>query len=107
MLKLLGFCLASFAVAGGTLYAQTGTGQIQGTVTDASGAVIPSAAITLTNAQTANRFETTTNSVGSFVFPSVQAGEYKLTVSAPGLQRWEAQATLRAGQEAVINAALQ
>ena len=28
-------------------------------------------------------------------------------MSAPGLQKWEAQATLHAGQEAVINAALQ
>src|SRR5262249_4054066 len=61
---------------------------------------------TLVNAQTGNKFETSPNSAGAFVFPSLQPGEYMLTVSAPGLQRWEGQATLRAGQQAVINPTL-
>src|ERR1051325_827610 len=93
-------------IAGLNAYGQTGAAQIQGTVTDASGAVIPNAVVTATNTQTANRFDTTTNSVGSFVFPSLQAGEYILTVTSPGLQKWEGKATLRAGQQAVINVAL-
>ena len=86
---------------------QTGTGQIQGTVTDASGAVIPVATVTLENPQTGVKVDTTTNSQGTFVFPTVLAGDYKLIVAAPGLQKWEGLATLRAGQQAVINAALQ
>ena len=89
------------------VYAQTGVAQVQGVATDASGAVIPNAAVTLANTQTGIKFETTTNEAGLFLFPSLQTGEYKLTVSAPGLQKWEGQATLRAGQQAVINAALQ
>src|SRR5207245_1873521 len=82
------FSLVLFATA---LRAQTGVGQIQGTVNDASGAVIPNASVSLQHVQTANRFDTTTSSVGFFVFPSLQSGDYKLTISAPGLQKWEGQ----------------
>src|SRR5437762_1847885 len=94
-------------VFGGAAYAQTGAAQVQGAVTDATGAVVPNAAVTLKNTQTGNQFETKTNEVGFFIFPSVQTGEYKLSVAASGLQKWEGQATLRAGQQAVINVLLQ
>ena len=87
--------------------AQTGVGQIQGVVSDSSGAVVPNAAVTLNNAANGNKQETTTSSAGAYLFPSLQPGEYKISVVAPGLQRWEGTATLRAGQQAAINAALQ
>lgn len=87
--------------------AQTGVGQIQGVVSDASGAVIPNASVTLDRTETGNKTSTTTNASGFFVFPSLQTGDYKLTVAASGLQKWEAVTTLRAGQQAVVNAALQ
>jgi hypothetical protein len=90
-----------------TAYGQTGLAEIQGTVTDATGAVIPTAAVSLVNLQTGNKFETTTNSAEAFVPPSLLPGEYLVTVSAPGLQKWEGRATLRAGQQEVINPSLQ
>ena len=89
------------------LKAQTGAGQIQGTVTDATGAVIPKAVVVLENTRTGNRLESQTNGAGAYVLPSVQAGDYKLSVSAPGLQKWTGQATLRAGQQEVVDAVLQ
>ena len=61
------------------------TGRISGTVKDPTGAVIPNAAVTLDHVQTGNKFESTTSSVGFYVFPSLQTGEYKLTVTSPGL----------------------
>ena len=64
MLKrvLLSICAcAAFAAA---LSAQTGVGQIQGTITDTSGAVIPNAAVMLEHIQTENKFQTTTNAAG-------------------------------------------
>ena len=94
-------------LAGWACFAQTGVGQIQGEVTDASGAVIPNAVVAIDNPQTGNRLQTTTSSAGIYVFPSLQSGDYKLTITAAGLQKWEGQATLRAGQQAVINASLQ
>jgi len=87
--------------------AQTGTGQMQGTVSDATGAIIPAATVILDNIKTGTKSETLTNSAGAYLFTGVQAGDYKLSIHAPGLQRWEGQATLRAGQQAVVDVTLQ
>src|SRR5882724_2232864 len=92
---LFSLILEFFAVV---LNGQTGVGQIQGTVTDASGAVVPRAGVTLENLRTENRFETTTNESGLYAFPSVAPGEYKLTIAVPGMQKWEGKATLATGQ---------
>ena len=91
---------------GAILYAQTGVGQIQGTLTDPAGAVVPNATVILENVLTDNRFQTTSSDVGFYVFPSLVSGEYRLTVNAPGMQRWEGKAMLLAGQRAVIDASL-
>ena len=91
----------------GVVCAQTGVGQIQGTISDASGAVVPNASVHLENIQTDNRFQTVTNEAGLFVFPSLTPGDYRLTVSAPGMKKWEGKATLVAGQRAVIDLSLE
>jgi hypothetical protein len=91
----------------GVLSAQTGVGQIQGTVTDASGAIVPGAAVALENRQTDTRLQTTTSEVGAFLFPSLVPGEYRLTITAPGMQKWEGDTTLVTGQRAVIPAKLE
>src|SRR5262249_53877295 len=106
MLKLIwhfGLCLALFA---SLLCAQTGVGQIQGTVTDASNAGVPHASVVLENTQTDTRISTTTSEVGAYVFPALTAGEYRLTINAPGMQKWSGTTTLVAGQRAVIDAKL-
>ena len=72
--------LLVLAVLAPDIQAQTGVGQIQGTVTDSSGAVISNGAVVLESVQTGNKFDSTTSSVGFFVFPSLQTGEYKLTM---------------------------
>ena len=48
------------------LRAQTGVGQIQGTVRDATGAVIPNASVALEHTPTHNQFQTTSSSTGYF-----------------------------------------
>ena len=78
MLKRLVASLAGYVILAAAAYAQTGVGQIQGTVSDPSGAVVPNAAVVLTNVQTENRFQTTTSEAGSYVFPSLVPGEYSL-----------------------------
>jgi hypothetical protein len=97
-------CLCLFAALAA---AQTGAGEVQGTVTDPTGAVIPGATVTLTNVLTDNRYESTTSQVGFYVFPSLVPGEYKLVVTATGMQRWEGRAVLSAGQRAVIEVKLE
>ena len=103
-LLLVAVCLGLIA---GALCAQTGVGQIQGTISDVSGAVVPNAAVLLENIQTDNPFRTVTNEAGLYVFPSLTPGDYRLTVTAPGMQKWEGKATLVAGPRAVISVALE
>jgi len=86
--------------------AQTGVGQIQGTVADATGAVLAGAAITLEQPQTNVKFETNTSDVGFYIFPSLQSGEYRLAASAPGMQRWQGNVNLNVGQRAVVDVSM-
>jgi carboxypeptidase family protein len=88
------------------LGAQTGVGQIQGTITDPTGAVIPNAAVELEQTATRNRFHTTTSGVGFFVFPSLAPGEYQLDISAAGMQKWQGKVSLATGQRGVVDAVL-
>lgn len=55
------------------------TGVIQGTVEDATHAVIPDVRVTLVNMQTGESRTVTTGSLGRFVFSSVAVGTYVLT----------------------------
>ena len=82
---------------------QTGVGSVQGTVRDATGAVIPAAQVTLRQAETAYVYETTSNSAGLYLFPSVNLGPYELKVSTPGMDDWQGKLTLQAGQSATVD----
>ena len=61
---------------------------ITGTVTDASGALVPNAAITLTNPSTGTKRETVSNSAGAYRFANVGIGTYTLDVTAQGFQKY-------------------
>jgi hypothetical protein len=64
--------------------AQVDTGTIQGTVRDSSGAVLPGAAVTLLNVDMGVSFQTVTNEVGNYQFPSVRIGSYTVVAEVPG-----------------------
>ena len=65
-------------------FGQGATGAINGTVTDSSGAVIPSATVTLRNAATGAERTALTNATGTYVFPEVIPGTYAIQVGAQG-----------------------
>jgi hypothetical protein len=69
------------------VYAQTGQGSIGGTVKDPRGAVIPSARVEVLSDATGVTETTVTNSVGVFQVPSLNPGEYTVTVSKQGFER--------------------
>jgi hypothetical protein len=85
---------------------QTGNGQIQGVVKDASSAVVGGAKVTIVHTATNTKFSTTTNEVGFFLFPPAQPGAYDITVEAPGMAKWEAKFLLEVGQTAEISPVL-
>jgi hypothetical protein len=68
-----------------TAWAQS-TSAIQGTVTDSSGAVVPSASVIVQNQGTAEERTTETDSNGHYAVPSLPVGTYKVIVKAPGMQ---------------------
>ncbi len=71
------------------LRAQSIYGTITGTVTDASGAVVPNADVVLANASSGDVRKSTTNSDGYYSFSSVPAGTYTLTIDAAGFNKSE------------------
>ena len=96
--------LALAAAAGG---AQTITGAITGTVTDASGAVVSGAKVTATNTATGVVTPTVTNASGSYTLNFLQIGSYKVTVEATGFtQQSTSGFTLEVSQQARIDVTL-
>ena len=78
-LALLGLSTSVFAQVGGT-------GTIQGTVTDPSGAVVSGASVSVTNVATGVQTDRKTTDAGLYVLALLPAGEYRLTVKAAGFQ---------------------
>src|ERR1700722_3320161 len=68
---------------------QTFRGGINGTVTDASGAVVPGAKITATDVATSAVRDTVSSSAGEFSFNDLPLDTYKVKVDAPGFQSTE------------------
>jgi Carboxypeptidase regulatory-like domain len=64
-------------------FAQT-TGTITGTVVDLAGDVVANAPIQATNTATKARYKTTSLEKGGYRIAQLPAGDYELSVAAPG-----------------------
>src|SRR5204862_8151016 len=70
------------------LHGQTSTGQIDFTVQDSSGGVVPGASITVTGADTGNLARAlSTNDSGLAEAPLLRPGTYDVTVSVKGFEK--------------------
>ena len=96
--------LTLLALAGpGAVTAQTPTGAIEGTVTDAtSGQPLNDASVTLVG----TNFSTLTNTAGRYSVANVPAGEHTVKVVIIGYAPQERQVTVTAGQKTVADFAL-
>jgi hypothetical protein len=63
---------------------------LRGEVADQTGALVPKAHLTLTNAATGWVRETESNDSGMYVFPQIAPGAYRLIVEVLGFKRYEA-----------------
>jgi len=68
-------------------FAQQVFGSIYGTVTDASGAAVANAKVTITDASKGTKFEVTTDANGNYNKGQLVPDLYKVTIEAPGFQR--------------------
>jgi hypothetical protein len=89
---LLSVCCFAIANAQGT------ASRVTGTVVDEKGSVVPGAVVTLTNEATQISLTTNTGSGGTYVFDSVQAGKYTVSVEKQGFKK-----SVSAGNTANIN----
>lgn len=68
------------------LFAQTTNATLGGTVSDASGALIPGVSVTATNIGTGIITTVLTNEAGAYQFASLQTGTYKVTAELSGFR---------------------
>src|SRR5215510_11061027 len=84
------------------------TAQINGSVRDQTGAVLPGVEVTATNADTGIARMTVTNENGTYVLPNLVTGPYRLEASLPGFRTFvQTGIVLQVNSNSVINAVLE
>ncbi|MBV9294017.1 MAG: carboxypeptidase regulatory-like domain-containing protein, partial [Acidobacteriaceae bacterium] len=77
----------SFLLLSTLALAQRDLGTVTGSITDAQGAAVPNAKVTITNDATGVASDTVTDNAGIYTRPTLNPGTYTVTVEAPGFQR--------------------
>jgi len=85
---------------------QSGAGSIQGSVTDATGAVIPGASIHVVQQGTNATSDATSNATGFYQVPGLFTGTYTVTITAPGMKTYKTTVELQVAQAANVNPAM-
>ena len=108
MLRKL-FCLTGLLLMlSGLIFAQSQNATLNGTVTDASGGVVPKATVTVTSTVRQLPFTVQTDEGGRYSFPNLETGTYDMTVSAAGFRSYVQHGIeLLANQTVRIDAPLQ
>jgi len=69
-------------------FAQTDRGTLTGTVSDATGAVIPGVAIEAKNVQTGATYQAGSSETGNYTLAQLPAGSYELSAALPGFKKF-------------------
>src|SRR5712671_1011019 len=85
------------------LHAQVTGATLSGTVTDASGAVIANAQVSIRNTATGISKDTTTDSAGFYAAPNLAPGPYEVKVTAAGFNTLVTNVTLAVGAQQTLN----
>jgi len=89
LLRRLALLTAVCLTVASLAFSQTGSTSLRGTVTDPSGSVVPGATVILTNLGSNTQRSITTSSVGEYQFLLLPPGNYSLTITAPGFERYQ------------------
>ncbi|MEO8679464.1 MAG: carboxypeptidase regulatory-like domain-containing protein [Vicinamibacterales bacterium] len=104
---LVGSVLALLFTLAAPLYAQQGTAQIAGKITDEQGSVLPGVSIVVTNEDTGVFREVASSSEGTFFASQLVPGRYKLAARITGFQALERSGiVVSVGNTATINLTL-
>ncbi|MGA2719355.1 MAG: carboxypeptidase regulatory-like domain-containing protein [Candidatus Acidiferrales bacterium] len=91
---------------GHATFAQVEAGVVSGTVRDSSGAVIPGATVTVTNAGTSVVHTVQTAADGGYVVPALPPGTYDVKVTNGNFQPYETKAEVTVGAHVIVDAQL-
>src|SRR4029453_7022992 len=92
---------------GADAWAQLATAQMNGRVTDGSGAVLPGVTVTAPQTDTGATRTVVTDDSGAYVMPNLPTGPYRLEVSLQGFRTYvQTGIVLQGAASPVINAAL-
>jgi len=87
-MKRVVFCVLTGFLFAGLALSQNFNASLGGTVEDSSGAVIPNAVVTATGIETGVVTKTTTNTSGTYEFPSLQEGNYRVSAAVGGFKEF-------------------
>jgi len=104
--RFLAGLLALFFLCGAVAIAQQETGQISGTVTDQSGAVIPDSKITVTNTGTNATRTAVTSAAGSYLVTGLQPATYEVKIISGNFKPYTAKIEVTVGARATLDAKL-
>jgi hypothetical protein len=86
MIRILAVGLLMLAGFAGAAWGQYESGAVEGTVRDASGAVVPGSKVTLRNTATNVTVVRTSNATGEYEFSDVPVGDFVLTAESAGFK---------------------
>ncbi len=96
-----------FVLCSSLLLGQSFRGQIRGLVTDDSGAVLPGAAITLSNVNTGVNVTRQSDAAGIYIFDNVDPGTYRISISLTGFGPFtQENIQVQSGGDVTVNADL-
>jgi outer membrane receptor protein involved in Fe transport len=87
-------------------FAQTETGQISGTVTDSTGALVSGAKVTIKSVNTGFTREAVTNASGLYTIPSLRPDTYGVSIEAKGFQNYARRVEVAVGSLNEVSAQL-
>jgi hypothetical protein len=96
-------CILSTSIS---LFSQTATTSLRGTIKDPSGALVPGARITLSDNANGQTFTAVANSAGQYVFPQIPPAKYTITAASQGFGTQSKVAELLVNQPATVDFAL-
>ena len=99
--------LVALCTASALCFAQSDPGSISGIVTDPSGSGVTGVKVTVTNTAMETQNSTVTTCAGNYSIPQLAAGEYSVTVFAPGFKTLICNGiTVSVGQTSSVDLAL-
>src|SRR6478735_9818252 len=103
---ILCISLTTFALLPAAAQSTVSTGSIQGTVTDPNCAVVPNAAVTITNKATGQSSKFTSSGSGTYASGALIPGQYEVKIEGKGFQTQVLNVPVQVGNIAPGNAKL-